>query len=135
MFLLTTVLTSADDLRNNTIAAGLTQEGLEAVRAIRDQDWIASNSFGVNLPNGDWEVQWDSDVLMPYSNRLIKKDASTGMFSYTNGVDTQFRRKITILTIPSTSTYEKIVSASVFWLSANGTIRSLRAESHLYNWR
>lgn len=131
MFLLKTILVNADDLRNNTIAAGLAQEGLETVRGIRDQDWIASRSFGYSIPDGKWEVQWDSDALMADSSRYLKKDATTGRFSYSSGTDTRFKRTIEIMTV---NPYEKIASVSISWRTNNTGQRSLQAESHLYNW-
>lgn len=135
MFLLTTILTSADELRNNTVASGLAEEGLEVVMAIRDQDWIASRTFGTNLPDGNWEVQWNSDSLTPNSSRFVKKNSATGMFSYDTGIDTGFKRTITISTANENNENEKIVQVLISWQSNNGNPGSLKAESHLFNWR
>ncbi len=131
LFLMTNLLTSADELRNNTIAAGLAQEGLEVVRNIRDQNWLSGASFFNGVTDRDYEVQWDSTSLAVNTARYLKKDPVTGIFSYSSGSDTRFKRTITILTI---SPSEKSVTVVVSWLASGGINKNLSAESHLFDW-
>lgn len=131
LFLMTNLLTSADELRNNTIAAGLAQEGLEVVRNIRDQNWLGGVSFFNGVTDGDYEVQWDSTSLVGSTASYLKKDPATGIFSYSGGSNTRFKRTITILTI---SPSEKSVKVVVSWLASGGISKNLFAESHLFDW-
>lgn len=130
VFTLQSNLTTADSLRDNTVATGLATEGLEVVRNIRDQEWMTSFTFGNNLPNGTYEVQWNSTALSSSTSRFLKKDSGSGIYSYDLGNDTFFKRTITISTA---SADEKIVSVSITW-TLRGVAHTLSAESHLYNW-
>lgn len=129
-FLFTTNLLSADSLRNDTIASGLVQEGMEVVRNIRDREWLATTGFGTTIPNGTYEVQWDSTSLMPSSSRFLREDPSTGVFSYGAGNDTIFKRTITI---SSVSANEKVITTAVTWNTRTGQ-KSVNSEVHLFNW-
>lgn len=124
-------LTQADQLRNNSVAAGLAQEGIEVVRNIRDEEWIGSvpSTFGTKIPDGTYEIQWDSTDLLTNQARFLKKD-SNGMFSYGLGNDTIFKRTITITTV---SSEERKITVSVAW-ALRGVNHTLGAEAHLYNW-
>jgi len=129
-FLLTSNLFNADALRNNTIAAGLAQEGIEIGHNIRDKEWLTTGTFGNNLPDGTYEVQWNSTSLTPSSSRYIKKDPTNGFFSYDSGNDTIFKRTITISTI---SVNEKIIKSTITWIARDGN-KSLEAEEHIFDW-
>jgi type II secretory pathway pseudopilin PulG len=136
--LLTSNLKEASLIRNNFVASGLVQEGMEVVRNIRDGDWYAGRpfgSFGASgvTPDGTYRVQWDSQTLLPLeSNPYLTKNSGTSLVSYDpGGNDTIFKRTITI---SSVSGAEKMVAATVTW-SERGVPKSVSAEEHLYNWR
>ena len=129
-FVLVSNVTSADALRNNTVATGLTQEGLEIVRNLRDREYLTSTTFGNNLPNGTYEVEWSSVSLDSNTNSFLRRDSGTGLFGYSVGDTTIFKRTITVDTI---SANEKRINVTVTWNDRSGA-RSLQAESHLYNW-
>jgi prepilin-type N-terminal cleavage/methylation domain-containing protein len=131
-YILVTNISDADLIKDNFIASGLVQEGMEVVRNIRDNDWHAGNTFGTSIPDGTYLVQWNSQSLMPFVDSYLKKDNVTGFFSYDSGIDTVFKRTVTISTV--VQDVEKKVVVSVTW-SEKGRLMSVSAEDHLYNWR
>lgn len=137
---------SANAIRNNIVASGLLQEGLEVARNIRDRDWHLGNVFGVSLPDGLYRVQWNSiqcegvgiplgcfspPLIAVGANPALKKDPATGLYSYDVGADTIFKRTVQITTV---SAVEKRVVVSVSWERGSVT-QSVGAETHLYNWK
>lgn len=118
-------------LRDSMIGANLAQEGIEAARNIRDQDWFLAKSFGTSLPAGSWRVQWNSNSLLPLSGSpLLKKDPASGIFSYDSGTDTIFRRQIDITAV---SPNEIRITSTVNW-SVKLSNKTVSAEAHLFNW-
>ncbi|MDO8495188.1 MAG: type II secretion system protein [bacterium] len=136
MGLFTINITSANLVRNNYIASGLIQEGVEVVRNLRDADWHASRafgSFGAGAPvsDGSYIVQWDSDQLTIFADTFLLRDPVSGLFSYDTGNNTLFKRKIDIVTV---SLIEKRVTVTVSW-DQKGYPKSISAEEHLYDWK
>jgi prepilin-type N-terminal cleavage/methylation domain-containing protein len=130
LFLATNSINDSKRLENNLIAANLAQEGVEVVRAMRDTNWFNGDSFDNGLGVGDWRVEWNSNSLIPLgSNPVLRKD--NGLYSYTSGDNTLFRRKITITSI---SLVELRVISEVTWTNREGTNRTFIVESHLYDW-
>jgi type II secretory pathway pseudopilin PulG len=144
LFFATSILNVSSNIRNNLIAANLAQEGIEVVRAIRDRDWLLGNGFnnGQYLSTPDtWRVQYNSDAPINLgANPPLKVDLG-GIYNYSDGTDTQFRRTITVTEIASN--VELMVVSEVTWPSRGGATvpgcpvgtRCVKAESHLYNWR
>ncbi len=125
-------LKEASLIKNNFIASGLVQEGMEVARNIRDNDWYLGNPFGTSIPNGSYRVQWNSQALLPLAPEpYLKKDSGNGLFSYDTGSDTMFKRTVTISAV---SGAEKRVVVSVTW-SERGIPKSVSAENHLFNWK
>jgi len=132
--ILTTNNRSAAAIRNNFVASGLAQEGIEVVRNIRDRDWFLGNSFGASIPDGIYRVQWDSQVLLALGgNPNLKRDADNGIFSYDDGNDSMFKRKIDIST--PVANVEKKIIVDVTWIERGGAVKSVSAEEHLFNWK
>ncbi|HEY4506550.1 MAG TPA: prepilin-type N-terminal cleavage/methylation domain-containing protein [Candidatus Paceibacterota bacterium] len=133
-FVLTTNMRSASFVGDSFVASGLAQEGLEVVRNIRDRDWFLGNSFGTSIPNGTYRVQWNSESLIALGlNPSLKLDSTNGLFSYDSGPDTIFKRTVTITTV--SANIEKRVIVTVSWNERGGAVKTLSAESHLFNWR
>src|SRR4051812_43664488 len=59
-------------VRDDLIAAGLTQEGIEVVRAMRDTNWFNNRAFDSGLDAGTYEVQWDSTSLLSLGSTPLK---------------------------------------------------------------
>ncbi len=130
--ILTVSIGDAELIKNNFIASGLVQEGMEVTRNIRDHDWYAGSPFGTSIPDGIYRVQWNSQALLALgSNPPLKKDSGNGLINYDTGNDTVFKRTVTISTV---SGVEKRVVVSVTW-DERGRPRSVSAEDHLCNWK
>lgn len=138
---------NANAIRNNIVASGLLQEGIEVVRNIRDRGWhLDPASPNLNsLPDGTYRVQWNSiqcdgsgqpvgclsnPFLAVDSNLVLRRDSVAGLYSYDVGSDTIFRRTLTITTV---SAVDKRVEVTVSWQRGSLT-QSVSAEAHLYNW-
>lgn len=119
--------------KSQVVAASLAQEGLEVVRAIRDNNWLQDMAWnsGLDTCSSGCRVQYNSSGLIsPGTNPVLKID-SNGVYQYGSGTDTIFRRKITITNIDSNQI--KVVS-EVTW-NERGRSFSVSAEVRLYNWK
>ena len=127
-------LTSAFLVKNDLIAANLAQEGLEIVRGIRDRDWHLGNSFGASLPNGNYLIDWNSQSLSGFSDTFLKID-SNGVYNYSSGQDTIFKRKVIIEdSAQNPASVEKVAKVEVSWNEKSG-LKTIQAELRLFNWR
>lgn len=134
MFGISLNLTSAARIKSNLIASNLAQEGLEIVRSIRDRDWHLGNSFGSSLANGTYIVDWNSQSLLSFSDTFLKKDAN-GLYNYSSGQDTIFKRKIIIEnSSQNPATVEKVAKVEISWQEKSGP-KIIQAELRLFNWR
>lgn len=129
-------------IKNNLIAANLAQEGAEVIRGLRDASWFAGQPFDFNLPGGQWRVEWNTNgTTLPLqtigSNPPLKFHPSTGLYDYStgiDGIDTNFKRGITIVKVPNTCNCELIVQSRVQW-QEHGGAKAIQVESHLYDWK
>ena len=122
----------AYSIRNSTTASNLAQEGVEVVRAIRDANWFSGQAFDYNLPgDGDrYIVSWNSSGVSPWYDVPLKMDAN-GVYNYTSGADSIFQRTITLTGI---SSVQLKVESEVTW-TERGRAKSIRVESHLFDWK
>ncbi|HVZ11084.1 MAG TPA: prepilin-type N-terminal cleavage/methylation domain-containing protein [Candidatus Paceibacterota bacterium] len=124
-------LRAATAIRDDMIAAGLAQEGIEVVRTIRDANWFNNQAFNTGLANGTYRVEWNSTSLTAVgSNPPLK--LNNGIYNYTTGADTQFYRTITITGISSS---ELKVTSQVSWTARGNNSKSVQAEEHLFDWK
>lgn len=134
MFGISLSLSSAAKIKNDLIAANLSQEGLEIVRGIRDRDWHLGNAFGASLPNGNYIVDWNSQSLSAFSDTFLKNDLN-GLYNYSSGQDTIFKRKIIIEnSVQNPATVEKVAKVEISWQEKSGP-KTIQAELRLFNWR
>lgn len=118
-------------IRDDLIAAGLAQEGIEIVRAIRDTNWFNGRAFDSGLTTGTYEAEWNSTTLLSFgSNPPL--NLNNGLYTYSGGVPTKFTRTITITKINAGEL--KIVS-QINWPAQSNTIKSLSTEEHLFDWK
>lgn len=127
-------LSSTQVAKSKLIAANLTQEGIEIVRNIRDNNWLEERTnpgllWDSGLSAGDWETTYQSQNLESYQGRYLKVDTN-GFYNYTSGTDTKFKRKITIQKIADDQL--RIIS-KVEW-QEKGKDYGLTAVGDLYNW-
>jgi type II secretory pathway pseudopilin PulG len=119
--------------KSKIIAANLTQEGLEIVKNIRDNNWLNYRRQAGNwldgLTSGNYRVQYNQEALLAFSDLPLKTD-SNGFYQYDVGIDTKFRRKITIQKINDDQIK---VLIEVNWQEA-GRSNLISAEARFYNW-
>lgn len=129
---------------NDLVAANLAQEGIEVIRAVRDANWFSTppRLFDAGLSAGIYRVQYNSVangsttfLLAEDGNPSLKIDAN-GLYNYTTGDDTNFRRRITIVKDPTLAgcNCELRIISEVTW-PVKKTTRTLTVEAHLFNWR
>lgn len=128
-------------IKNNLIATNLAQEGVEVVRAMRDANWFNGQPFdnGLVPPSFDCttgcRVQWDSaSPITLGTNPPLLFDSVSGIYNYLTGVDTIYRRKITITKVAGSCSCELLILAEVTWPERGGRTKTVVVESHLFNW-
>ncbi len=125
------VSSTSSVIKNNLIAANLSQEGLEVVRALRDANWFNGLLFDNNLANGIYRVEWNSSSLINLGTNPPLK-ISSGLYNYSSGTDTIFTRTITITKINAA---ELRIISDVAWTERGNNTKDIKAESHLFNWK
>ena len=122
-------------IKDNLIAANLAQEGVEVVRAIRDENWFNNRSFDTGLSDGVYRVEWSSTSLLSESGNPTMRLNSKGIYNYSTGTDTPFHRRITITKIdPLVCNCELKIVVEVSWLEKK-KLKTASIESHLFNWK
>lgn len=132
LILATISLNASLRIENNIIASNLAQEGIEIIRNIRDNNWINGLPFDEYLLPGNWRVHWYTigpGIIPVDSNPVLKKN--NGIYNYAAGVDTPYRR---VITISKPNSSELVVTSTVTWVE-KGINKSISVESHLYDWR
>lgn len=125
------ISSTASVIQNNLIAANLSQEGLEVIRALRDANWYNGLSFDTGLPDGIYRIDWNSNDLISLEGNPPLK-ITNGLYNYSSGTDTIFKRTITITKINSE---ELRITSEVSWTERGERARSVKAESHLFDWK
>src|SRR3989338_6349481 len=118
-------------IQNNLIAANLSQEGVEVIRALRDANWFNGLSFDAGIADGIYRIEWNSNALISLgSNPPLKINA--GLYNYSSGTDTLFKRTVTITKINSE---ELRIISDVTWTERGNRTRDVKVESHLFDWK
>jgi len=132
-FFTSQALTLTHNARISFTAGQLAQEGLEVIRTIRDDNWIAGRVFDFGLTEcaDGCRVQWDStDILALGSNIPLSLDSTSMIYQYDSGSATPYIRTITIdTTLPSVLK----VQSRVDWSDQSGD-HSFVTETPLYDW-
>ena len=143
--------------KNMLVASMLAQEGLDLVRNIRDDNWIASPQVDWDLDiagwnNNDFTVDYtmaladaddsdnDNDITEEASTALYK-DSANSFYTHTSvgNTATQFFRLIIADGIDASSPVDGVidyykVKSHVQW-NEKGVLKDYIAETYLYNWR
>ena len=116
------------------VASYLAQEGIEIVRNIRDNNFIANQTWNNGLAAGDYQVQYNDLSLKDYTGEPLNLDTTTGLYNYEpsspTNVPTRYTRKIVIEKI---SDNHIRVQSIVSWSNRGGNFQII-VEDHLYNW-
>lgn len=126
---------SIEKARDQFIASGLAAEGIELVRAIRDSNFVAENTWdtGLTTCNGSYGCRMDyndsgltvnSTSLEQYT--LLSLDSS-GFYNYGVGTQTVFSRRLTIIKDGD----DKMQVISIVYWGDN----QYKAQETLYNWK
>lgn len=128
-------LNSSRIISSKFTATYLAQEGIELAREIRDSNFlkihkgVATSSWDAGLTSCQAGCEADyNDTSLVSNSRYLKIDG--GFYNYDFGVDTAFRRKITITT--STADILK-VSVEASW-QEQGRSHQITVQENLYNW-
>ena len=121
-------------IRNSLVATNLAQEGIEVVRAIRDDNWFAGNEFDAGLSGcaDGCAVQYDSDapVVGKQAANPLLFDKDTGLYQYGSGLDSMYRRTVRITSNPP----QMKVESEVAW-KERATEKTVTLEYYLYDWK
>lgn len=114
--------------KDKVIASFLAQEGIEAVRFIRESqvDWGA---WYASINSGSYRVRYNSGLLNFVDTPLLINN--NGFYQYGSGATTPFYRRIILTKI---SANELRVSAEIKWQD-KGQWHYLTAEDRLWNWK
>lgn len=121
-------------IRNELIASGLAQEGVEIVRAIRDANWFKEPpEFATELDDCEdgCRFQYDSTEPEPVDpTTLLAIDPDTGLYQYDGGDPSLFTRTVTIR---QPAPAELVVTSEVRW-NERGIDKSVSVQYHLFDW-
>jgi prepilin-type N-terminal cleavage/methylation domain-containing protein len=132
IFTLTVGLTY--DMTSRLTASLLSQEGIEIVRNIRDNNFITAASWSAGLTgcSAGCQADYTSTALASYDGSFLK--INNNLYYYTAEAQpvTAFKRKITITTVPGNSD-ALLVDSLVTW-SYQGKNLSFDSQEYIYNW-
>ncbi|MFH1427060.1 MAG: prepilin-type N-terminal cleavage/methylation domain-containing protein [Patescibacteria group bacterium] len=123
--------------RNMLIGTELAQEGIELIRNIRDDNWLAGRDWDDDLSGDNYIVDYTgyinsvSDITE--ARLQIRDDVGEEGFYWHEATDDDsiFSRLITITTIDINSS---LISSLVSW-SERGRTHQYQTDTILYNWR
>jgi type II secretory pathway pseudopilin PulG len=132
-------LRSAYYARDQVTAFYLAQEGIEFVRAVRDQNYLQ----GADWLTGIEAVCTNVPCTVDYTNFTyavcpqgvcppVRVSATGGLFNHESGEVSAFTRTVTLTQSP-TNPDQVIVSVTLSWRSA-GVSRTFTLEERLFDW-
>jgi len=139
--LVTKALYDVSIIQDRLTASFLAQEGIELVRQKRDSNYVqniksTSIVWDQGLADGDHLITTTGNPpsgiqLLPYDeDKVLQWDSSSGLYNYTTGMSTNFKRKINITHI---NPNEIEITVTMDWTS-KGMKFELVVEDFLYNW-
>lgn len=132
---------SQDYNKNNLIATQLSQEGIELIRRVRDNNFKQGNAFNFGLAEVPGEVfsycldYNDAELTISSEACLLRLDGDDFYVHETVGVSSGFSRLIKV-ELASEGVAENVllkVISEVSWQSRRGT-SSYTTETWLYDW-
>ena len=130
--------------RDQMVAINLAQEGIEAVRQVRDSNMIKgwnqsprTTDWNTGLGDGSYTVDTEEILqIKPLTageeGALYQKtDGTYTQISTANTVPTKFSRIITVSAISGVD-YEKKITSLVSWKTAGGTYKKIEVSESLF---
>lgn len=114
------------------VGSNLAAEGIEIVKNIIDKNALQGRPWNEGIISGEYEVDYLSRSLAPFSNRTLLLDSGTGLYQYSVGNPTTYLRKINL---DAVSADEIVVYSRVSWTSRDGSEFDVNLEDHFFNWR
>jgi hypothetical protein len=156
MSLVAQSLTTAYYARDQVVAYALAQEGIEAVRAVRDGNILENAVSGTSydlladiIPPGDTERLFTIDAREPGAEgietcsnpcRYLETEPPPDgkLYGYDIGPITKYRRTIHAKYVPpldvNNRSDEIRITVTVQWLTASGNTREFKMYSNMYRW-
>jgi hypothetical protein len=129
-------LSAASINKNRLIAAYLAQEGIEMVRNIRDNNWLAQRTWDIGLSPGNYQIDVSSTALgTAFVTGTYLRFDTNRLYNTSTGSVTPFQRKVSLAntgTCPGPAC-AKEVKVMVFW-SERGRTHYITAMEYLRNW-
>lgn len=135
-------LKSAYYARDQITAFYLAQEGIEFVRAVRDENYLSGNTgdnwllgIGTTCLNTPCTVDYRNfayEQCLPDGCPVLKVSQAGGLYNQASGADSPFTRQVMLTTSP-TNPNLIIVSVTISWKSA-GVPRIFTLQERLFNW-
>ncbi len=114
------------------VGSNLAAEGVEIVKNIIDRNVLQGRPWNEGIVSGDYEVDYSSRSLNPYTGRTMLLDVASGLYQYSVGNPTTFLRKITLSAV---SADEILARSYVSWTTRDGAQFNVDLEDHFFNWR
>lgn len=132
--LLTKSYSMRQPLIDNYTATYLAAEGIEVSKNMLDANVIQSLPWNTGFQvDGDYGLDFFSISLDPtLDDRPLKFDQTSGLYNYTAGDDTKYKRVITVTNI---SADEIRIVSKVTWKEKHGRDEEVMLEDHFFNWR
>lgn len=126
--------------KNKLAAYNLSQEGIELVRKIRDDNVLAGSSWDDGISSGSWKIDVVNNTLSPFDGAALLFDSALGLYQHNTGSASIFTRRLTIEKPPATPTpgipdADQIrVISTVTWIE-RGLSKTAELQEIIYNWQ
>lgn len=126
--------------KNKLAAYNLSQEGIELVRKIRDDNVLAGSSWDSGISSGSWKIDVVNNALSPFDSAALLYDGTLGLYQNNTGSASLFTRRITIQKPPANptpgipSTDQILVISTVTW-TERGLSKTAELQEIMYNWQ
>lgn len=127
---------------NRLTALYLSQEGIELIKNLRDNNLISGADWKTNIIGGsacsagvNCKIAYnDLSLTADPGNSFLKKNTTTGFYNYTIGLTSIFKRKITITSFSSPDYIN--ISVETEWYKTNFSTKegSVKIEDNLYGY-
>lgn len=131
-------LRSAYYARDQITAYYLAQEGIEYVRAQRDQNylsgspWLNNITSCVDTPCTVDMTNFDHSPCPLDGCPPLLVSTSGGLFNQSSGDESKFTRSVRLITVPDMPE-EMIISVTISWVSS-GISRTFSLQERIFNW-
>lgn len=131
-------LRSAYYARDQVTAYYLAQEGIEFMRAMRDENYLAGNDWLTGITacaDSPCTVDMQNFSFAVCPNGACPAlliSSAGGLFNQTSGTQSKFTRRVTLTPVPGMPS-EMIISVTISWVSS-GIPRAFSLQERIFNW-